>query len=190
MDASTFLSSGQHAGEETASFPVPHVESEADLSLTDFSRKRASASIFKEIRQDPNAGLFTYRLSRTSLTKGYEVVAIVRFPSFADKARIDALPTQLRKRAADLMFANPTTPGRVDPVSNMDRTTARGREVANLYCVVGWVEPRVFFTAEEADSAGGVWVEDIPFEDRWTFVRISDGEDRLAAGLVAPFSGE
>lgn len=169
---------------------LPHVEGEFDSNLVDFSRKRATSSIFKKMRSNPNAGLFTYKLARTSLTEGYEVVAVVRFPSFADKARIDALPSGLRKRAAELMFANTSTPGRVDPVSNMDRTTSRGREVANLYCVVGFEDPKVYFTAEEADEKGGVWVEDIPFEDRWTFVRISDGEDRLASGLVAPFSGE
>lgn len=180
------------AGEATAasSTPLPHVESEHQSNLTEFSRVKASAGLFKRLRQDPNAGRFTYKLSRTSLAEGREVVAVVRFPSFADKARIDALPQHLRKKAAELMFSNTSTPGRVDPVSNMDRTTSRGREVANLYCVVGFEEPRVYFTAEEADANDGVWVEDIPFEDRWTFVRISDGEERLASGLVAPFSGE
>lgn len=180
-------------GEATAASPstsVPHVESEYDSNLVEFSRKRATSSIFKKMRENPHAGLFTYKLARTSLSEGYEVTAVVRFPSFADKAKIDSLPSGLRKRAADLMFANTSTPGRVDPVSNMDRTTARGREVANLYCVVGFEDPKVYFTPEEADDKGGVWVEDIPFEDRWTFVRISDGEDRLASGLVAPFSGE
>lgn len=179
-------------GEATAasSSNLPHVESEYDNNLVDFSRKRATSSIFKKIRNNPNSGLFTYKLSRTSMIEGVEVVAVVQFPSFADKAKIDALPSGLRKRAAELMFSNTSTPGRVDPVSNMDRTTTRGREVANLYTVVGFQDPKVYFTAEEADDKNGVWVEDIPFEDRWTFVRISDGEDRLASGLVAPFSGE
>lgn len=178
--------------EETASSrpQAPHVESDQQSNLTEFSRVRASSSLFRKMRENPNAGLFTYKLSRTSMEQGREVTALVRFPSFADKAKIDSLPPQLRKRAAELMFATTGTPGRVDPVSNMDRTTTRGREVANLYCVVGWEDPKVYFSQSEADERDGVYVEDIPFEDRWSFVRISDGEDRLASGLVAPFSGE
>lgn len=192
MDASSNVVQFANGEGETASprQSIPHIESPRDEQLLDLAPKRASAKLLRRLAENPYAGQFTYRLQRTSMSAGFDVTARVKLPSFVNRAMINELPRDVQKIAAELMFSNASTPGRVDPVSNMDRSTKRGREVANLYCVVGFVEPKVYFTQEEAEENNGVWVEDIQFEDRWTFVRISDGADELGRQLISPFLGE
>lgn len=189
MDTTTVVPFENRAGATAAPATAPLIQDERDDRISDLSPQRASASLLRSLAKKEYAGQFTYKLSRASLQAGHDVTARVKLPSFANRAVIEEMPKDIRKMAADLMFSNSATPGRVDPISNMDRTTKRGREVANLYVVVGFIDPPVYFTEAEAEAdPNGVWVEDIPFEDRWTFVRICDGDDTLSARLVSPFS--
>lgn len=166
---------------------APAFEEMDDEQRQSLGPKRASAALFAA-RRGQDRSLFTMRLNRSSLEAGEDINVVVRIPNFADRAVIKDLPKDIQKKVADLMFSNAAgTPNRFDSLANMDRTTKRGKEVANLYTVVGWVEPRAYFTQEEADRNGGVFVEDIPYEDRWDLVRIVDGNDDLASRRITPF---
>ena len=60
--------------------------------------------------------------------------------------------------------------------------------VVDAYCLIGFIEPRVYATTEEADAKGGVWVRDIEFTDRMRFFEFCSERERTGAATALPFS--
>lgn len=71
------------------------------------------------------------------------------------------------------------------PLDQVIKTYGSASRIARAYCIAGFIEPRCYATAEEADREGGIWVEDIAHADRMAFMTWCNNPTKEAAATVA-----
>ncbi len=128
---------------------------------------------------------FTFPLVATSLGLEETLEARVRGLELFDKAAIKQLPVdvqaavweaiQVSQREQKLMAEFKGSPETFDAFSERGRHLI---EVANVFVIAAFVEPRVVATeAELAEQPGAWWIENIHTDDRIEFMQLSNSTD-------------
>jgi hypothetical protein len=145
---------------------------------------------------------YDFILHATTDDEGHPTIVRVRRPSLFDADELLALPTDLQNAIFTMIEETEQAEGKQAESDEGDAQLARERslretfqqygnvgEMAKAYCLLGFLEPRCYATAEEADANGGVWVRDIEMEDRIAFLNHCTETLREASATVVPFRG-
>lgn len=135
----------------------------------------------RERRQREERG-YLFQLKATG---GY---AHVRLPNLADKATIKALPQQMQATVREFMFdVQDRDIKTIDLADLLGGTT----ELANTYCLVGFINPPLVLTeADVTDPERQVVITDINVMDRMAFSTICEGGDRAETTRLIPFPAQ
>lgn len=155
---------------------------------------RLSSGTARKRRQERTATK-EFVLEATLDDDGNPTSALVRKPNIFDADELQKLPKHMQAKIFELIdeteLAEGTSTEEDDGEgrSLMEFAQAFGSasEMADAYCVAGFVEPRCYADADEADAQGGVWVKDIDFQDRIAFLTYCTGTQREAAAAVRQF---
>jgi len=153
-------------------------------------RKRLTRQRAKQYQQVKAQG-FIFTLNHTLDEDGKPMDAVVRRVTFADKEFFHGLPKSIQNQLINLNLERvrrqrETTPETITPSTFM-RQLGSTREMANAYCIAGFVDPRVYATEADADRFDGVWVEDIDVNDRMVFLGVCEGSWEDARSVLTPF---
>lgn len=155
--------------------------------------KRLDPAALRARRQREAAG-YDFVLRATTDEDGNPTVARVRRPDIFDADEIGKLPQHMQHAIFRLIeeaeAQEGKTPGATVEESVVDllaRNYASFATLADAYVIAGFIEPRVYATAAEADTNGGVWVKDIERADRMAFYHHCTGMRTEAAESLTNF---
>lgn len=162
-------------------------------------KKRLTGSMAKKSKAQRETG-FKFTLQYTLDEDGNQTEAIVRIVSVFDPEMLGAMPKALsakiiqinqeRARRQAAQQGNPQGQEQVNTATVL-RELGRTKEMATAYCVAGFIDPKVYMTREAAEAQGGVFVDDIAYEDRAIFMAICEqGVGAIGNDVLSPFSGE
>lgn len=123
-------------------------------------------------------------------------VAQVRIPNLADRAFMARLPQETQRLLARHLFeasqeARPTPKTPQEALAALTESLADQEALANAFCRVGFLRPRLVETEAELDASDPYcWlVTDVNIEDRIAFLELCLEGERRAAQRLAPFPG-
>lgn len=150
-------------------------------------------------RREREAAGYIFPLYNTLDDDGNPTSARVRRINIMDRAVIGSLPKKLQGELLDAQAERAKVQRelkqkhdngqKIDFTNVVLREMHRNGELAKLYAVAGFIEPRVYMTEKEAELSGGVWVEDIDNADLMAYMAACDGQ-REAVALLTPFRQE
>jgi len=144
---------------------------------------------------------WVFDLTATLDGEGKPQQALVRRVSIADTKMINALPQHVQQALTQLLDEQAYEASKAEnkrghkgnrkKLSTKELVTnlEDGMEIANIMCIAGFIEPRVYWSEEEAEQNGGVWVEYIHTADRLAFNRICQADAEAIAERLRPFLG-
>jgi len=159
--------------------------------------KRLDPAAARKRRQAREQG-FDFVLQSTLDDDGNPSIVRARIPQLLDADSLSMLSADMRREIFKMieevqqMEGFATGNGAEAVVASMQAdeladTFGAITKVVDAYCVMGFVEPRCYFTVDEADAKNGVWVRDIEFSDRLAFFNHCSQQERGAAAKVTPF---
>ena len=135
---------------------------------------------------------FVFVLEETLDEDGNPSSARVRMPSLFDAQTLASLPDELRQEVFKLVEAVEGNPAMAEDraelsVTEVAKYLGSVAHLVNAYCIAGFIEPRCYATAEEADARGGVWTDDIEFNDRMRFFEFCSARQKGGSAQAKPF---
>lgn len=153
--------------------------------------KRLDPKAARARRAQRNA-TFEFPLPNTLDEDGTPTSALARRPALLEADELRHLPDHMQQSIFKLMeqteaFEGMDTAGQEAQVATLARSYGSIADMADGYVLRGFVEPKVYATAEEADAEGGVWLYDIALDDRMAFFDLCTNARERAAQTAAPF---
>lgn len=140
---------------------------------------------------------YDFVLRATTDEHGNPTVARVRRPDIFDADTIESLPDTIQTRifgiieeAEKVESAGGASAMEESVTELLKRNYGAFASMVDAYVIAGFIEPRVYATAAEADANGGVWVKDIERPDRIAFYHHCTGMATEAAEDIAGFRDE
>jgi hypothetical protein len=151
------------------------------------AKRLSSRTARARAEREEKGWIFT--LTRTVDDDGDPQEAHVRRVTMLDRTMIGALPRSMQTRLIELTSGRDNTPTKEMTPQQLMRRMGRGEELADAYCVAGFLDPKVYATLEEAETYDGVWVKDIDIADRFAFMNACDAVSEEAMAKLKPFPG-
>lgn len=138
---------------------------------------------------------FQFTLYATTDDDGNPFVVEARLPSIFDADGLADLPSYLRRSIIEIIESVERLEKEGQSFDDADTKTVVENfgsvgHIADAYVINGFVKPRVYATAEEADEKGGAWVRDISSSDRIAFFHYCTEREGGVAADVKPFPGQ
>lgn len=141
---------------------------------------------------------FEFVLHATTDDQGNPTVVRARRPDLFDADNLASLPDKHQRAVFDLITYTEQQEGKAQTaderealarmgVGDMARQFGNMTQMADAYVLLGFMEPRVYATAAEADEKGGLWIKDIELADRIAFMNHVDDARGGAAEQVSTF---
>lgn len=136
---------------------------------------RLNPAALRERKRREQRG-YDFILRATTDEDGNPTVARVRRPDIFDADELGKLPDHMQTAIFALIEEAEKEEGKPQRpdveqgvVELLKRNYGAFSTMADAYVIAGFIEPRVYATAAEADANGGVWVKDIERADRIAF---------------------
>lgn len=142
-----------------------------------------------------------FDLNATLDGEGKPQQAVVRRVTIADTQMIKSLPQHVQQKLTSLLDEQAFEQSKAENsrghkgarkkmttkilVNNLED----GMEIADIMCVAGFIDPKVYLTEEEAEQHSGVWVGHIHKADRLAFNRVCQADQEAIADRLRPFLG-
>lgn len=137
---------------------------------------------------------YDFILRATTDEHGNPTVARVRRPDIFDADTLEGLPDAIQTRIFGVIEEAEKAESAGGPQAMEESVTELLKRnygafaaMADAYVIAGFIEPRVYPTAAEADANGGLWVKDIERADRIAFYHHCTGMVTEATEGVAGF---
>lgn len=185
---------GETLGAEFAGMDIV-VDSEDDIDYDTLAPKALTAAELNAWAEshegDDQYPVWPFLLNSTSIKLGRKRTAQVRIINLTDRALINSVPVEIRSLVQKLFFSN--AGARLDKMkgeAKMHAQMQRMKEVAYAYGCAGFVEPELKLRKEDiTDPEKQAWVGSVALNDLLEFVRICEGDDKLASDRLEGFSG-
>lgn len=111
----------------------------------------------------------------------------VRRLNLADRAQIGDLPTAMQDRVVQFFDKTNRSAGGRLTLDRVVRNLGDSEDRNNLYCLIGFVSPRLVERDEDADPERGVWpLSAVDLRDRQRYFDACAGNDEAAARQFRP----
>lgn len=197
-DAYTAATGPQSADIPTHDSTPTNAETNAHSANTrPVSYQRPNPADLRARRRQREEG-FEFVLHATTDANGNPTVVRAKRPDIFDADSLGSLPQQHQQAVFDLITEteraerSATTDDEREAMQRMSvadfaRSYGNVAHIADAYVLLGFIEPRVYATAAEADEKDGLWVKDIEFADRMAFMTHVTEMQQGAAAQAATF---
>lgn len=153
---------------------VPGVADPTEAEL--FPMTRADVLARRQLEREG----FSFKLFRTG------TVARVRLVSLSDRATMGTLPTALQERLTKIFGKANAETGKARSFKEFLSGAETTLEMADLLCVIGFLEPKLVLTEADLESNPEAWVvTDLHPDERIAFFQVCN--DETAAEKLQPF---
>lgn len=149
---------------------------------------RLNPSRLRARREQENRGQ-DFTLYATTDDDGNPTVVTVKRPSLFDSQNIKMLPTTLQRSLMELVNRTEEAGGEVagDDLDVLIENFSDAGDIARIYCIFGFLEPRCYGDLDEAIEKDGVFVDDIDESDRLRFMGWCQGRVREVSEPLEAF---